>query len=270
MSGMLTRIFFVLFALTGLTDSLRADCVYRAGAKIVASFYEGESIDEYLFSKKPLSVSYCEYFYVKTDHEKLVRYWYDDKLIAEKHLDYSISSSMPLSRQIDFRNNELRQFKKVGENFFALYRKPGEKLSRRLIATKDRLVNDAGFNHVIQEHWEALLNGQRITFQFLSLVHRRSLALTASLASNDMLGDANDRYVGLVVRPSNPWLNFLGDPIFLAYTRDNRQLSFYSGTVNLLSKTNKVQSGLLVYRYFPETARPVENPKVTFLNHQAP
>ncbi|RRJ83831.1 hypothetical protein [Aestuariirhabdus litorea] len=215
---------------------------------------------------------YCEYHYPAAAHPNpqsapatsaattRVEYHAPEKgLIALKQLNEEHRDpARPWLHQIDLRGGELRQTEWIDGTLLLSYRprQHGEIEQTALPAGQVDIV-DAGFEHFVQRHWQALLSGSAIPARFASPVHQRSLPLRVRLQPMADCGAPPHPQAAycLWVEADSLWLRWLLDPIQLQYNHQ-QQLVRYRGVGNLLTEGGQPMRVNLDYRYCPCDASP--------------
>lgn len=105
-----------------------------------------------------------------------------------------------------------------------------------------RLVIDAGFDHFIRKHWQALTEGEAVPFVVLAPTRGESFDFVAEPAPDPLEGaDHSFR-----IRPRSMVMRLLVDPIRLGY-RDDGFLTHYSGLGNI--RRNEDENHVVSIRY---------------------
>ena len=109
-------------------------------------------------------------------------------------------------------------------------------------------VIDGGFHYYILEHFDRLLAGETVSFQFLA---PSRLTWTPLLIEPRGLDGQRLR---LTLRLQNPLLNWILDPVQLVYDRDSRRLLEYRGLTNLPRPDKGNYRARIVYNYDQEAS----------------
>lgn len=104
-------------------------------------------------------------------------------------------------------------------------------------------VIDAGFHYFIVQHFDKLLDGEKVTFEFLSAGRN----LFISMVIEQQKREANRLVLKLKLK--NFFFAALVDPIELEYQIDTRQLLRYEGLTNLPNAEGKLYSARIEYQY---------------------
>ncbi|MGV6806586.1 MAG: hypothetical protein ACWA5K_01615, partial [bacterium] len=143
-------------------------------------------------------------------------------VIAEKQIDYQASLTAPdfeqHNRLVDRSISAVRVDNQFLLNRFQKDADTHPKEAR--IPVNEALVVDAGFDHFVREHWELLIKGISLTFDFLLPTRQR----TVELAIKNIACDPPDNAQCFMITPANTLLKWLADPIRLSYDPHTRQL----------------------------------------------
>lgn len=206
----------------------------------------------------PAALRYCEYFLVD-DAGKVRVLYYDPRgqKIAEKHLSSPVANSpeapveeaRPSVLQEDFRLGEIREITRVGNSWRMRYRKNLQDKVREVTVPDAKVdVIDAGFDPFVRRHWELLVSGGNVEFNFASPLHGQVIRLRARVVACGARVAAAG-HLCLTVEPANALLRWLAGDLFLAYSSDNRRLRYFSGVVNLQDTSGTVQKLSIRYSY---------------------
>lgn len=170
-------------------------------------------------------------------------------LFAEKQVDYSGSSIAPSFTFIDFRMDS-RVSVVRGDQSIYLNSENGARETTRKVAVdvSKPVVVDAGFDRLIYENWQRLLESKDLSFAFLAITR-------AQLVNLDVIEKARTKdTVVYRITPSNFFFRLLVDPIELTYDLKNKQLLRFEGLTNIAKSENgKVKDdnyvAVINYRY---------------------
>ncbi len=223
---------------------------------------------------------YCEYHYSLQGNQRRVDYRdIEQRLIATKTVDFSISEWAPNILQDDFRHGEKvvvtrkdstdTQSSKV---FLAQYRRgvasdttqdedsePVTLREKEFVLDDESVVVDAGFDNAIRDRWQIIMNGSTAQFLFLAPASLRTIQLNVDkhnevthciTGSVEYIPYNNSGYVCLMVKPSNKLLSWFVSSIRLLYDKDSQRLIYFSGASNVTTDRGKGQSVQITYRYY--------------------
>lgn len=252
-----------------------AVCPRRYDADIVGSCYQDVNMPVYceyhvlnalsntVHSPNDRTISEAKSYPLNTPQQQVTNVIYTDftgDVIADKTIDYSMSDIKPATRQRDLRFGEIRLAQPSADNeeqwdvgYKASFKRS---YKRKLIKEKKIKVNDAGFDNFVRKNWSTLVSGGAITFDFLSIPHKRTVELTARKLSVErcastmrvQVDDSQTLCIGVSVR--NMIFKLFASSLILSYDKDTQQLQQFSGAVNIVDNNNKTQNCALNYRYF--------------------
>lgn len=181
-------------------------------------------------------------------------------VIADKVIDYSMSDIRPATRQRDLRFGEIRLAQPSTDNkerwdvgYKASFKRS---YKHKLLKEESIQVNDAGFDHFVRKNWDTLVNDDVVTFDFLSIPHKRTVKLTArklpvercASAMRVQVDESQILCVGVSVR--HMVFKLFASSLVLSYNKTTHQLQQFSGAVNIVDSNKKTQDCALNYRYF--------------------
>ncbi|MGM0631856.1 MAG: hypothetical protein ACQETO_01645 [Pseudomonadota bacterium] len=178
-----------------------------------------------------------------------------DALFAEKTLDYSVSATAPAMDFVDRRRN-LRIVTRYpdpsepGRLQLAYYPERDGEPERDTFDT-DSLIVDAGFDPYIQQHWDRLVDDERIVARFLVPSRSDTVRMSLQQVDTDRCETPVDDIRCFEVRPAGA-LRLVGwfvDPIRLAYTAEPRRLVLYHGQGNIPDESGDPRQVRIHYEY---------------------
>ena len=158
----------------------------------------------------------------------------DGELLARKLVDYRSGATTPSFEQQNFYSNEtIRVGLEAGQvNMVIVDNDSQQTRSQSAVKPGDKLpvVIDAGFDEFVREHWDQLVAGEKLEFQFPfadreTLVELRIGPLACSYETS------TDQCFRLDL--ANWFFRLLVAPIELGYDREDRQLVRYRGLSNI-------------------------------------
>lgn len=192
-------------------------------------------------------LEYREFHYYSEDQldHRVIYQTPDEQPVAIKVLDYRNGLTAPAFRQRGISYAEIIKVEWVGDSLEVNYQQDG-KQRQKLIAAARPLVVDAGFDHFIRSHWQSLLNGETVDFNFLA-VSRLSLIGLQVKKTACHYETAQDQC--FQVQPSNWLISLLVDAIELGYNADTRLLSRFRGLGNISNDAGDSLKVDIHYRY---------------------
>lgn len=162
---------------------------------------------------------------------------------ASKRLEYAESLLRPYVNfeQPDF-NERLEITRPAPDRLAIRWIFDDEEAGRWTLEPDPELVIDAGFDHFIRKHWEALTGGESVPFAVLAPTRGESFDFVAEPAPDPLEGaDHSFR-----IRPRSMVMRLLVDPIRLGY-RDDGFLTHYAGLGNI--RRNEEENHVVSIRY---------------------
>ncbi|MET4024767.1 hypothetical protein ABIE59_000272 [Marinobacter sp. MBR-99] len=157
-----------------------------------------------------------------------------DNPFATKQLVYEDSALRPA---VDFRQPDFNELMKISypdaERLSIEWQTPSGKVETFTVSFDERLVVDAGFDHLVRANWEKVTRGESVEFRFLGPTRGEHYGFVLEPTSNDQLNSD----VVLRIRPTGLVLRFLVDPIVLGYNNDGA-LTEYLGLTNIRENAN--------------------------------
>ncbi|MEP1215994.1 MAG: hypothetical protein ABJM11_20735 [Marinobacter sp.] len=148
---------------------------------------------------------------------------------AEKKLTYDDSVLRPTVefRQPDF--NEAMNITNLDDSKLRIeWQTPSGDTENYTVEVTEALVADAGFDHLVREHWPAVTSGERVKFDFLAPTRGKAYGFVLEPAQDDRIKAAYT----IRIKPSGTILSFLVDPILLGYNEQGL-LTDYVGLTNI-------------------------------------
>ncbi|WP_303289579.1 hypothetical protein [Marinobacter sp. SS5-14b] len=155
---------------------------------------------------------------------------------ANKTLNYEGS---PIRPSLDFQqpdfNEQLQITYPEPTSLEILWQPPEDKRKVFTVSFDEGLVVDAGFDHFVRTHWQAVTAGESVEFRFLAPTRGDHYGFVLEPAPKSKL----NADIVVQIRPTSLVLRFLVDPIILGYNQ-NGALTHYKGLTNIRadSETN--------------------------------
>ena len=158
----------------------------------------------------------------------------DGELLARKLVDYRSGAITPSFEQQNFYSNETIRvgFEQGQVNMSVVDNQSQQPRSESAVEPGDDLpvVIDAGFDEFVREHWDVLVAGENLEFQF-PFADRESLVELRIGPRACSYESSTDQCFRLDL--ANWFLRLLVAPIELGYDREDRQLVRYRGLSNI-------------------------------------
>ena len=205
--------------------------------------FQGNAYD--LDTGEPVYIEKHQLLYVNdklsTRHVK----YYDPNnlLIAEKFNDYKTGQITPNVKLQDFRNqySEEASYKK---NHWLLEKTDNnEQFSKKLSNSDYQAVIDAGFDQLVLNNWERLLDGKSVNFSFAATA--RMDWVNFKLIPQQI----TDETLVLKMKLKSRWVSWLVNPIILTYDRKHQHLVSYKGLTNIRDKNGRGIKAEIRYQY---------------------
>lgn len=172
-----------------------------------------------------------------------VSYFAQGKEFASKTINQGQTPASPSVKLTDTRSGQKYSVESDGENVIFSFKKTAQsKTKKGKTAINKPLIIDAGFNAFIQNHWQALNKGEKLTV-FYALPTRQSLAKLVVSKNNNC---AKAHCFTIAVK--NWFLALIVDKLKLSYNEQKQLLSF-QGPSNIVDKNGKTLNVTIQYRY---------------------
>ncbi len=166
-----------------------------------------------------------------------------EETFAEKALDYSQSDLRPTVSYQQPRFQESLKISYADSGAVnVVWQQPTGDIKRANVSISDSLVVDAGFDNLVRQNWDKIVNGESLKFRFLAPTRGTDYAFIVEPAQSQTL-DAD--YV-VQIRPDSTFLKLLVDPIILGYNRKGA-LTAYSGLTNVRENTDQNYTATILY-----------------------
>lgn len=169
----------------------------------------------------------------------------DGEVFAEKKIFFTEDPTAPRFQLVDTRF-PFREGAIPGAQSVELFSGEGEGIDSRRIELPKEAVIDAGFHALIRRDFERLAAGERLEFDFAVPAEQRFVRFQL-----EKTGETTFRgrpAVELRMRPANPFLRLLVDPIRVVYSRDRRLLEF-RGISDILDDDGERLRARIVFDY---------------------
>lgn len=170
----------------------------------------------------------------------------EGKKIAEKHFHIGGNPAVPGYDFHMIRTGYREGLRSTGGESITLYRQEPDDGSESTESLKPRAkaCADSGFDHFVRDHWETLLAGERVKFQFIAAGR-----LAAYNFKADRLGESSfEGKPTLEIKVAlDSLFGVFVDPLIVEYDLDTRQLKRYKGIGNMQKADGKVYPVLVRY-----------------------
>lgn len=157
-------------------------------------------------------------------------------LIASKTLIFDERKTLPDFEFKDTRTGTKIKVKKSDTDFRVDYEAADEQLSN-VIAIKDNMVVDAGFDQLLLQKWPQLLAGKTVEFEFLAPTR-------GELIGFQLIPTKQDKdHIHFVLQPQAWLIRLLVDDIKLTYQKSTKRIIRYEGLTNIEEFVNEQATG---------------------------
>ncbi|GAA5442417.1 hypothetical protein Misp06_00591 [Microbulbifer sp. NBRC 101763] len=216
--------------------------------------YQGQtSATGLAFDPENHSLEYCEYYLPAENGQVQVLYFSaQGQLFAKKTLlDHTGNphggTTMPEVIQTDLRHGEVREVRREQGQWLMRYRKSGQTGWKSVMRERESIdVVDAGFDVYVREHWQALVRGDVLKFNFASPMHGRAIKLRARKVACNQNQLEN---TCIRVDVAQPLLRLFAGDLDLVYDKVSRKLLRFEGVVNILDSRAQSQRLKIFYQY---------------------
>ncbi len=170
----------------------------------------------------------------------------EGEIIAEKTIDYGETPARPSFTLEDKRFGERMEVRNPDDNHVRiLYRTSSGDTSRYRPRVPDNGVIDAGFEVMVRQNWETLVeDGNSVEIEFLAPTRGKFYAFEAEPAEMAKLDGEHVFRISVA-----GWVSsWFVDPIYLAYD-EQRQLTDFHGLTNILRNPDDNHRAHIRYDY---------------------
>lgn len=161
----------------------------------------------------------------------------DGGLIGHKFVDYGPSGILP-AFHAEFHDGRYIEGLRYADDRIEMYQRHGADGRERTRTVKPRaeMVADAGFTQYLGAHFDRLLAGEELRFQFVAPSRLTTVKFDARKVGERVIEDTP--VVDIRVEISS-FLSLFVDPLLLSYDPDSRQVVEYRGTSNVRDASGK-------------------------------
>lgn len=184
--------------------------------------------DDYLYRETHLA------YFDDDDHHysKVVYTGADGDTIAIKQIDYRHDPMQPGFRTEDLRDGYIEGVEVRGDSIRIFNRKSAEHdFEEKIVPLHDNLVIDAGFVYCVQRHWDELVQGETVKFDFVLPSHLKTIGF-------QLKNDGETTFEGrpalrLKMELSSFFWRLFVDSVHLTFDLQTQQLLAYEGISNI-------------------------------------
>lgn len=180
----------------------------------------------------------------------------DNDLFAEKTIDYSVSVTAPAISQIDYRNDArivTRHPNPEPGPVVELEVRPhdSDEVQTDTFDYEEGLIIDAGFDPFVRQHWDRLVDGRRVTTDFLVPARMDTVHISISKTNNSDCNFPSQAMHCFVIKPAGflRVVSWFVDPIHIAYHADTRRLLMFEGVSNFRDDAGEPRNALIHFEY---------------------
>lgn len=176
-----------------------------------------------------------------------VRYFSpDNKLLAEKKIDFSQSSTAPSFELHDLRDGYFEGAKiEFGRIKLSARRDSQQALKEKLVSIPPPVVIDGGFDQFVKTNWNDIQQGKVVHFNFVAPIEQDFFAF--SVQKKAEVTFSNQDALVLEMRADSALVRMFVRPITLTYDRHDQSLLQFEGMTNLNNEKGKSYVARLVY-----------------------
>ncbi len=192
------------------------------------------------------------YYYGNDDQHRVIYKRQSGAQIAEKDITYDADTERPKFRQLNTLCGELIDIEKQknGKELAITYRaEVDSKVKTKAIDVPNNLVVDTGFNFYIENKWDRLVKGERLTFEYLAPSRLGTVEFRAELEDCPADTQSATDKICFSIAPDSWIIRRLIDPIILTYRKDNRQLLRFRGLGNIADEDGDYMKVDIRYSY---------------------
>ncbi len=205
-------------------------------------------------------IQYYEFHFSNAERELTTRVEYrypDGELFAEKQLSYQEPLASPELNQQDLRNNARIQISRIasGDELTVEVNYRGhdaEQAERVRISSDDNLIIDAGFDVFIRQNWDTLVQGDRVTADFLVPARLDKVRIGISRTDTEDCAQPEGEVHCFLIRPAGflRVVSWFVDPIAIGYDPQSQRLRVFNGISNLRDEQGESRNALITFEYY--------------------
>lgn len=166
--------------------------------------------------------------------------------IVKKRIDYSRNHFCPDFIQEDVRDGYIEGAKVNNEEIELIYRKNKKKnIQRKKIKIPSPAVIDGGFNYFLKSHWNELMKGEQIRFNFAVPSQLTYYSFRVFKIREEMVNQK--KIIVFKMEPDALLLRVLVAPILLTYNFETKRLMQYQGITTINDASGKSFKAKIIY-----------------------
>lgn len=225
------------FGLSLLILSPAATCDTSAAIDFYTASNQSVDIIGEAFSLKTNQLLYREYHQFNGSQHVVTYKDSEGQEFSRKTLDYSASQQAPSFTQHNQWSGETIAVDNNDGVISLSYRNSRDnKSANEQLISKKTLIIDAGFNHYIQNNWQALVGGKATVFDFALADRQDLIALAIERSDCEQTTSNNKNVIDTVcfsIGANNRLIRWLIGSLNLVYAKDTKQLLRFTGLANI-------------------------------------
>lgn len=173
----------------------------------------------------------------------------EGKTFAKKRISFLKNRTLPEFQLEDYRDGYLEGGVLQNGNSVKLYfrRKLEDTIQEKILDSGKLSALDGGFDYFVIDHWDELLSGQKIKFNFLVPVERDKFEFFAEKIKE---GEYKGRpALFLKLKIASSILSVFVKPIDLVYDMGSKRIMEFRGTSNINDENGKSHKVKIVYGF---------------------
>ncbi|PNV75460.1 hypothetical protein BES34_009245 [Leptospira inadai serovar Lyme] len=192
-----------------------------------------------------------EEFWDNGKHTRSVVQYIDSegKLFATKRISFLRNRSLPDFNLEDFRDGYLEggEFESGTKVRLFARRKKGDPIKEKVVDGGDLSALDGGFDYFVEDHWNELLAGKRITFRIFVPVELDTFRFYVEKTKTGSFKGRPALFLRMRIESSI--LSVFIKPIDLIYDIESKRIMEYKGTSNINNEKGKSHAVRIVYDF---------------------
>ncbi|TGK03026.1 hypothetical protein EHQ53_06090 [Leptospira langatensis] len=171
----------------------------------------------------------------------------EGRIFAKKRISFAKNRNIPDFQLDDDRDGYLEGGSFLGGNSVKLYarRKTSDPLQEKVLENNGPSALDGGFDYFVEDHWEELRSGKKLSLYFLVPVERDKFRFTVEKTKEGEFNGKSSLFLRL--RIDSAFLSVFVKPIDLVYDMGSKRIMEYKGTSNINDENGKSHQVRIVY-----------------------
>ncbi|WP_210413016.1 hypothetical protein [Leptospira semungkisensis] len=171
----------------------------------------------------------------------------EGKTFAKKRISFVKNRNVPDFQLDDDRDGYLEGGSFLGGDSVKLFarRKTDQPIQEKVLENNGPAALDGGFDYFVEDHWEELVSGKKLSLYFLVPVERDKFRFTVEKTKE---GEFNSKpALFLRLKIDSAFLSVFVKPIDLVYDKGSKRIMEYKGTSNINDENGKSHQVRIVY-----------------------